>query len=328
MIGNETYDLINKLLKNKVYEYDGPLSVKEGIKLKFKYQLKIVGDISLKHMGEPMNHIGVEISIIDMEYPMFADLFKGFDTNDLYKNRYNFEDRFYLLSNRLKNDIWKEFKFFSISDSPEIVKLNISVPDLEMKQVNEGKGEKRNVVRTIVRDIVTIFKSQGDGEFDLPSDINNEDYYYFENLNTEFNIELRIIETDEVDGFELDGGYYDEDDIMEIEILYNSKFFPKQYYDLVGELNEVVRHELQHLIQYERGDENIPDETSSEIYYTRPHELDAQVAGLKRLAKLRKQPFEQVTRQWFSKNINKHGMDEKTAERVIQKILHQYSNGK
>lgn len=180
---------------------------------------------------------------------------------------------------------------------------------------------KRNIVRQLVRDIVSIFKSEGEGEYDLPSELTGEEYYFFDNLGTNFNLELKIYETDEIETFELEGGYYEDGEIMEIEILYNPNAFPGQLWNLIGELNETVRHELQHIIQYERGDENEPDESSSEIYYTQEHELDAQVHGFRRIAKLRKEPFEKVVRGWFAKNHRKHGMDSETQERVIQKIL-------
>ena len=61
----ETYKLVNKLLQEKVYTYDGPLTSYSGIKIKFNYKFKIVGDISLKHMGEPMNHLAIELIVVD-----------------------------------------------------------------------------------------------------------------------------------------------------------------------------------------------------------------------------------------------------------------------
>jgi hypothetical protein len=180
---------------------------------------------------------------------------------------------------------------------------------------------KRNVVRQLVRDIITIFKSEGEGEYDLPAHLTDEEYYFFGGLSTNFSLELKIDETDEIETFELEGGYYEDSEIMEIEILYNPNAFPGQLWNLIGELNETVRHELQHIIQYERGDEVEPDESSSEIYYTQEHELDAQVHGFRRISKLRKEPFEKVVREWFDKNYSKHSMDSETKERVIQKIL-------
>jgi hypothetical protein len=187
---------------------------------------------------------------------------------------------------------------------------------------------KRNIVRQLVRDIIYTFKNKGEGEYDLPTETTGDDYYQFDNLETNFNLELKIHQTDKVETFELEGGYYEDDEVMEIEILYNPNAFPNQLWNLVGELNEVVRHELQHIIQYERGDENEPDETSSEIYYTQEHELEAQVAGFKRIAKLRKEPFEKVVREWFTRNFKKHGMNSETQKRVIQKILDYYKRNK
>lgn len=326
-----TYDIVNKLLQKKVYEYDGPLNYSPGINLKFKYKIKILGDMSLKHMGEPMNHIAVELIIVDMEFPIFLDLFKGFDSEDLYKNRFNIEDKLYSLVGRIKNNIWSEMKYFSLTDTPEIAKIKIDIPELpsdNMKQITETKSEKRNVVRKVVEDIIYLFKLQGEGEYTLPEDITGEITYEFENLKNDFNVELRIQESDEVDTFELDGGYYEDEETIEIEIVFNPEAFPKSLYELVGDLNETFRHELQHHLQYEKGDENPKGENDPEKYYSQPHELDAQVAGIKRKSKITKQPFELLVRDWFAKNKNKHRLDGDAQERVIQKVLQYYNNAK
>jgi hypothetical protein len=137
-------------------------------------------------------------------------------------------------------------------------------------------------------------------------------------FDTEFNIEVKIDEVDNIEGFELDGGYYDDEDTFEIQIIYNPKFFPENYYDLIGELNELVRHELQHLIQAERGIDRPTDETDPEKYYLQPHEIDAQVAGFKRLSKIRKQPFEKIVRDFFHKNKT---LSDEAKERIVSKIL-------
>jgi len=283
-------------------------------------------------MGEPMNHVGVELTIVEMEYPIFVDLFKGFDSEDLKKNRYNFDDRMYYLSIKLRQDIWDKLKYFSIKDTPEIVYVNVDFSNENVKeptQITESKTMKRNIVRKIVGDIVNVFKERGEGEYSLPEDISEDFTYSFDNLNTEFNLELTISKSDTVDGYEIDGGYYDEEDMMEIEIIYNEKYFPQQMYDLVGSLNETIRHELQHLIQYDRGDK-IPKNPTDDPkkYYLQPHELDAQVEGLKRISKLRNQPIAESTREWFNKNKNRHKLDDKYQEKVIQRILQHYRDGK
>jgi hypothetical protein len=145
------YAIANKLLSKKVYEYDGPLS-REGIKLKFKYRFKILGDFSLIHMGEPMNHIGIELTIVDMEHPILAYLLKGFNGVDLHLNRYNFVDRFYFLSTKLSSAIWGELKYFSITDSPEIVLINLDIPNEDLKEPSQlDKEYQEKIIQKILQ---------------------------------------------------------------------------------------------------------------------------------------------------------------------------------
>jgi hypothetical protein len=56
-------------------------------------------------------------------------------------------------------------------------------------------------------------------------------------------------------------------------------------------------------------------------YYSQPHEIGAQIAGFKRKAKITKQPYEKVVRNWFEDNKHKHRMTPKQAEKVIQQII-------
>jgi hypothetical protein len=186
-----------------------------------------------------------------------------------------------------------------------------------MEKINEGISEKKGIVRKVVQDIIRVFK-KGEGEYALPEDISNNMTYDFPNLNTEFTVEVKIDEDNTIEGFDIDGGYYDDEETFEIHIQYNPKFFPETYYDLIGELNEIVRHELQHLIQSERGINRPTDETDPEKYYLQPHELDAQIAGFKRLSKIRKEPFEKTVINWFNKNKT---LGDDAKERIINVIL-------
>jgi len=92
--------------------------------------------------------------------------------------------------------------------------------------------------------------------------------------------------------------------------------------ELIGELNETIRHELEHVYQHQKGFEFPKREPKSPIkYYTQPHELEAQVAGFKRIAKLKKLPLIQVIRNWFNKNQSRHRLSPKEVETVIKKII-------
>jgi F0F1-type ATP synthase gamma subunit len=56
-------------------------------------------------------------------------------------------------------------------------------------------------------------------------------------------------------------------------------------------------------------------------YYTKPHELDAQIFGFKRISKLTKTPFDVVVKRWFNTHHNLHQMDDKDVKYVIKKIM-------
>jgi hypothetical protein len=184
-------------------------------------------------------------------------------------------------------------------------------------KIFEGKGALRSTVRQLVKDVLYVFKNEKEGEFDLPFEIDGEDYYQFPNVESEFNIELTLNKDVSVGNFELDGGFYNDDKIIELVINYNPHRVPKLYYSLIGELNEVIRHELEHVKHPLLGEEP----KDPEEYYTQPHEIKAQLAGFRRLAKLRRQKLEYVIRNWFYKHKNMHRMNGITTERVIQKIL-------
>ena len=180
-----------------------------------------------------------------------------------------------------------------------------------------------SVVRQIVRDIITIYKKGVDGEFGLPEDLHDDLLQYeFPQLETTFSIFLEISSDDSVDGFEVDAEYYSDEDLISIEIISNPSYSTNVIQQLIGELNELVRHELEHLKQHEKGFKFPNKEPKNpEKYYTQSHELDAQRAGFKRRSKGENINYEFFVRKWFEDNPHKHRMNKDQAERVIQKIL-------
>lgn len=321
MDNKESYIVANKILSDKVFKLDTPIKPGVPLNVSIKYKFKIVGEIGLIVIGQKKPFTNIEVEILELKPDLLHDIFTGLDS------WIKIDERIFFISYVMKSQIEEQLKFFSLFNHIVISKitLNESVK-MKSESINESKGEKRNVVRELVKDILNIFKNNGPGEYLLPEDLDGEMTYNFHNLQTEFNLELRIEESDYTEGLEIDGGYYEDEDTLEIEIVYNPKFMPELYYDLVGQLNETVRHELEHLLQVERGEDIESDVEDPKKYYLQPHELDAQVAGLKRISKLRKQPFEMVVRDWFYKNENTHGLSEKDSEKVIKKILQKYNN--
>jgi hypothetical protein len=182
--------------------------------------------------------------------------------------------------------------------------------------------EMRQEIRTVVRDIIQIFKQENEGEFYLPNNLrDNQTEYKFPKFNLE--IELIIKQSEVVEDFLLNAELYREEGIVAIIIVYNPENKNKILYNLVGHLNELVAHELRHIYQQEYGTYDIDVEEPEDPfeYYTQPHEIDAQIAGFKRMSQITKKPFEVTVRNWFDKNRDIHRMNDNETEEVIKRIL-------
>ena len=183
------------------------------------------------------------------------------------------------------------------------------------------EGKYDGITRTLVRDIITFFKYQREGEYSLPEDLTGEEEYEFPNLNKKFSIFLDLQLDEKVNGIDVDAEYWDDEEIIYLTIISNPNSKYNILQDLIQELNEILRHELEHIKQYEQG-YNFPKEPKShEKYYIQQHELEAQRAGFKRRSKQENIPFEKVVRDWFEKNKNKYKMNPEQVERVIKKII-------
>jgi hypothetical protein len=183
-------------------------------------------------------------------------------------------------------------------------------------------AEMRQEIREVVRDIIQIFKNEEEGEFYLPEEVRDEESYYdFKRFN--LGVELIIQPSDDVDDFLLNAELYREEGIIAILIVYNSENKNRILYDLVGELNELVAHELRHIYQqkYNTFDIDVEEPEEPFEYYTQPHEIDAQIAGFKRMSQITKKPFEEVVRNWFEKNKDIHKLGDDQKEEVIKIIL-------
>jgi len=307
---DQRFILFNRLNSDKVYNFKGEFLNNVSVEIEINYKFKIVGVEQFIVVGELEDHVSIDLEILSVSPNMFKFIFD--DIND----GPTFMSRLYELSKKLLKDVSNQLSFFSINEEPWFKKIHMK----KEQSLTEGK-KPRSSVRKIVNDIIKIFKEEGVGNFVLPEDISDEMIYSFEGFESDLTVEVNIVKTKEVDGLDVDGAYYRDDDVLEVEIIYNPTYGNQIMYDLVGKLNELVRHELQHVIQYERGEDIDSDETDPEKYYQLPHEIDAQIKGLMRLSKLRKEPFEFTVRNWFDENEEKHNLSDEQREKVIQKIL-------
>ena len=138
-----------------------------------------------------------------------------------------------------------------------------------------------------------------------------------------FVIELVMEINDETPSFKVNAEIYDEDHSIKVVIQYNLENKNQILYDLIGELNEVIAHELRHIDQDIRGTYVSKSYRGKDPvkYYTQPKELDAQVFGFKRLSKLTRKPFDEVVMNWFETHRDIHQLDDKGIKKVMDKLF-------
>ena len=180
-----------------------------------------------------------------------------------------------------------------------------------------------SVVRKIVRDIVSIFVHNRTGEFLLPEDMNrDEEEYEFPQLEIPLQVYLDLSQNDNIEGIDVDADYYRDEDLISITIVSNPRFGDSIIQELIGELNELIRHELEHIKQFETGYKFPRKEPKKPLdYYSQPHELDAQRAGFKRRSKAERIDYENLIRTWFENNKSKHKLSPQEVEIVVKRIL-------
>lgn len=191
------------------------------------------------------------------------------------------------------------------------------------KSIILERGGYDQAIRQIVKDIITVYKNEGEGEFYLPEHVDEESMEYeFPNLNV--SLELMIEEDESIDDYKVNAAIWKDEDVISITINYNPKVKDKIIYDLIGSLNEVIAHELRH---YKQRETNLYDLYSKEEpedpfeYYTQPHEIDAQVEGFKRMSRITRRPFEELVRNWFKTHKDIHNLPDEKVGEVINLIL-------
>ena len=120
-------------------------------------------------------------------------------------------------------------------------------------------------------------------------------------------------------------GYWDDElNVLEIEIDLDKNADKSDMYDLIGELNDVVTHEIEHIKQTKYGYEFPEKKYKRKIsYYKQPHEIEAQIAGFKRKAKLQGRPLEDVIRDFFKKRQEILNISDRVIERMVHLLLSQ-----
>ena len=313
----------NKFLENHVFEMYYLADSEGNLEIPTNVKVKLTGMKHYLDMGESKPFVQFTAYILPTNKNsdkfnsiLSAQLGRETEIKTFDNNAYlNFE---WVMSKKLSELL----KYFSL---PKAILTKV-VNEVEPMKLNESlikEARFDNAVRTVVQDVIAFFKHQREGDFGLPEDLRDDELTYkFPDMETEFSIFLDLQLDDTVQGVDVDADYYRDDDLIYLTIISNPKDGYTNLKELTSELNEVLRHEFEHIKQMEQGYKFPKKEpTDPYKYYTQPHELEAQRAGFRRRAKGERVDFETLVRNWFSKNPHKHNLNPTQQEKVIQKII-------
>lgn len=140
----------------------------------------------------------------------------------------------------------------------------------------------------------------------------------------DLDISLVLVPSKDVKEFLVDANFYREDLSIEIVLVYNPKSNKEESLRWIEwSFNEILAHELCHYEQYLAG--RLPRKGNRELppqkYFLQPHEVEAQIAGWKRVSSITGDSLERSAEIWFERNFQFHEMEEKESKKIIQKIF-------
>ena len=325
---------VNKVLPRKIIDKINEKLVKKHFKFKkdyysFDYMFQFLPENKkMVRIGNWTEFYTISVTIFNLNdtvkkvLTLFKESNFDFNENNGILDIMDLMNQLYVLG-QIEQEILEFLKPLQIKHFKiEQILVYSSELELDTKQLNEIRMN-RLAIRTIVKDILKTVKDKKEGSVYLPEDITGELEYEFLNTKQSYSVELTLVTNNIIGGYKVEGYYSPDDDVIEIGIEYNPNTITKQLYELAGELNEVLAHEMEHSNQEYHGEfERVVNEPDTSLeYYTQSHEIPAQYQGFKRLSKLRKVPMEVVVNDWFDTHRDIHGLTPDEEQQVITQIL-------
>lgn len=317
MLTEKQLNRINKLLSTRTFKFKGQIinDLPESMTSDIDYKFKIDGYKKMTSVGEEYDYALLNVVITGLNDRFSQLLFTPEDNEQGKMIAKSFENRLYKFYSDLNLAMTNFLRIFDGDIRTTIDSLTFDIP----KPINESRMS-RLAIRTVVKDIVNVLKNTKAGDFKLP-DVEDGSEYQFINLPFGFNVDLFVKIDNDTPKYQMNGQTTDND-VIQILVIINPKTLKNDFYNIIGELNEIVAHELEHLYQDYRGERKTKTPTKNSFkYYTQPREIKAQRAGFRRIAKLRKLPFNDVVKDWFEDHKEIHQMNDNEVDKVIQIII-------
>jgi hypothetical protein len=318
MLTEKQLNRLNKLLSTRKFKYKGRIinNLPESMISDIDYKFKIDGYKKMTSVGEEYDYALLNVVITGLNDKFSQLLFTPEDNEQGKMIAKSFENRLYKFYSDLNLAMTNFLRIFDSDVRTTIDSLTFDIKEPE--NITESRMS-RVAIRTTVKDIVNVLKNGEPGTFYLPGEDGEE--YIFTNLPFGYSVQLYIEIDNEIDTYKMNA-QITTNDIIQIIIRFNPKTLKRNFYNIIGELNEIIAHELEHLYQYFKGEHTYKYQPKKSFkYYTQPHEIGAQRAGFRRVAKLRKLPFNDVVRDWFETHKEIHGLKDDEMEEVIQIII-------
>ena len=318
MLSESSIEKINKVLKDRTFNYTGKLL--HDIDCDIDFKIEFLGYRNMIRVGTEYPHMRVKIIFTKFKDDISKLIF-GSMKEVGGNHAFNFMKTSLSMKYGLENYLSSVLQFFDPENYTNVVIDEIEIQDNFGKEtfITEQK-KSREATRQVVRDIINTVKSKKTGTFYLPED----DYYSFTNIPEEFSVELTIKKTKKIEGIKVNANYVPDEQVIEVLVLFNPDNIEKNLYNLVGSLNDLIIHELEHLHQDFKGELDINTDSESLEpleYYTQPHEIEAQVKGFRRMSNLRKQSFEKIVNDWFNTHKEIHRLSDSERQEVIGKLM-------
>jgi hypothetical protein len=213
---NFPIDRINNFLKVHNFTIESPYYEEEVI----NYKIKLTGTRRLIVVGDW--HDVVEYTLYlesagGVSSKILSHVFESIGANE--KTLTTTDTTLYQVISRVNNNLYNLLNYFNIENYIFCNKVvNNLKNEINESIINEGRYD--NIVREVVKDIMSVVKYQKEGEFSLPEDIGDEMMYSTPKLNNPFTIELNLEVNEDVDTIDVDGEYYPDEDIISITIIF------------------------------------------------------------------------------------------------------------
>lgn len=304
-MGYEDLDKLNKLLGGRKFHVCGELFENINIEECIDFYIEV--------LETRQSRIRVKLKVLKNVTEEQTEKFWEILGRVLERKDHYFVTRF------LEPPVLKVLKHFGFTDLT-LWDWEYIEPEKNNDIIQEQKVS-RKFLRDIVRDI--IFKIKKDYKKPKTYKYNRVD----PGFGNPFDMEIVMNKGKDFDGkflkpYDMEAFWDDDTDTLEVFLNIDPRTDQSFLYNLVGEFNDVISHELTHKRQYERGDKISKRRiTRPETYYTQPHEVEAQMVGFKRKAKLMGKPLEDIIRDYFNKRRIKYNLTDRIIDRIVKKLM-------